>query len=261
ANWSSGRDERDEVLRRMVSSSHLNHHRSRRHLATTIFPVLLFFFSSNNVLYPKEDREQRILLFACRNCDYQVGLPKLFCFTVASSEGSGQESTHDLGLCVGHRRSTRVHPHRLSRDLQCHLSNTSSFVHTYFVSTSYLSLGIAFLDVPLPQEVADDCIVYRMEINQSVGERSRVLQDVAADPALPRTRNVRCANCNHPEAVFFQVRYLIVSWLLCRHHQRGRWAWHCSSFAATQTAGIGGEIDEVETNLRLLLVLTQLQIG
>ncbi|RRT69412.1 hypothetical protein B296_00034022, partial [Ensete ventricosum] len=164
ANWSSGRDERDEVLRRMVSSSHLNHHRSRRHLATTIFPVLLFFFSSNNVLYPKEDREQRILLFACRNCDYQVGLPKLFCFTVA-----------------------------------------------YFVSTSYLSLWIAFLDVPLPQEVADDCIVYRMEINQSVGERSRVLQDVAADPALPRTRNVRCANCNHPEAVFFQVRYLIVS--------------------------------------------------
>ncbi|RWW56839.1 hypothetical protein BHE74_00036408 [Ensete ventricosum] len=238
ANWSSGRDERDEVLRRMVSSSHLNHHRSRRHLATTIFPVLLFFFSSNNVLYPKEDREQRILLFACRNCDYQV-----------ASEGSGQESTHDLGLCVGHRRSTRVHPHRLSRDLQ------------YFVSTSYLSLGIAFLDVPLPQEVADDCIVYRMEINQSVGERSRVLQDAAADPALPHTRNVRCANCNHPEAVFFQVRYLIVSWLLCRHHQRGRWAWHCSSFAATQTAGIGGEIDEVETNLRLLLVLTQLQIG
>lgn len=79
----------------------------------------------------------------------------------------------------------------------------------FFVS-AYLSLGIVFLDVSLPQEVADDCIAYRMEINHSVGERSQVLQDVAADPALPRTRNVRCANCNHPEAVFFQVRYLIV---------------------------------------------------
>ncbi|URD95215.1 hypothetical protein MUK42_29363 [Musa troglodytarum] len=87
--------------------------------------VMKFCRECNNVLYPKEDREQRILLFACRNCDHQ--------------------------------------------------------------------------------EVADDCIIYRMEINHSVGERSQVLQDVAADPALPRTRNVRCANCNHPEAVFFQA--------------------------------------------------------
>ncbi|XP_009398177.3 DNA-directed RNA polymerases II, IV and V subunit 9A isoform X2 [Musa acuminata AAA Group] len=87
--------------------------------------VMKFCRGCNNVLYPKEDREQRILLFACRNCDHQ--------------------------------------------------------------------------------EVADDCIAYRMEINHSVGERSQVLQDVAADPALPRTRNVRCANCNHPEAVFFQA--------------------------------------------------------
>ncbi|XP_010565515.1 PREDICTED: DNA-directed RNA polymerase II subunit RPB9 [Haliaeetus leucocephalus] len=26
---------------------------------------------SNNMLYPKEDKENRILLYACRNCDYQ----------------------------------------------------------------------------------------------------------------------------------------------------------------------------------------------
>uniref|UniRef100_A0A8C0BHU8 DNA-directed RNA polymerase II subunit RPB9-like zinc ribbon domain-containing protein n=1 Tax=Buteo japonicus TaxID=224669 RepID=A0A8C0BHU8_9AVES len=25
----------------------------------------------NNMLYPKEDKENRILLYACRNCDYQ----------------------------------------------------------------------------------------------------------------------------------------------------------------------------------------------
>ncbi|KAJ8308759.1 hypothetical protein KUTeg_013633 [Tegillarca granosa] len=28
-------------------------------------------FDSNNMLYPKEDKENRILLYACRNCDYQ----------------------------------------------------------------------------------------------------------------------------------------------------------------------------------------------
>lgn len=55
------------------------------------------------------------------------------------------------------------------------------------------------------QEVADNNCVYRNEIHHAVGERTQVLQDVAADPTLPRTKSVRCANCNHGEAVFFQV--------------------------------------------------------
>ncbi|OMO58421.1 DNA-directed RNA polymerase, M/15kDa subunit [Corchorus olitorius] len=79
---------------------------------------------SNNILYPKEDREQKILLYACRNCDHQ--------------------------------------------------------------------------------EVADDNCVYRNEVHHSAGERTQVLQDVAADPTLPRTKSVICANCKHGEAVFFQ---------------------------------------------------------
>lgn len=28
-------------------------------------------FSSNNMLYPREDRSNRLLLYACRNCDHQ----------------------------------------------------------------------------------------------------------------------------------------------------------------------------------------------
>ncbi|KAG6492551.1 hypothetical protein ZIOFF_047514 [Zingiber officinale] len=91
--------------------------------------VMKFCGECNNVLYPKENREESILLFACRNCSYQ--------------------------------------------------------------------------------EVAEDSCVYKMEINHSVGERSRLLQDAASDPALPRTRNVRCSNCNHPEAVFFQLRMIV----------------------------------------------------
>lgn len=55
------------------------------------------------------------------------------------------------------------------------------------------------------QEVADNNCVYRNEIHHSVGERTQVLQDVAADPTLPRTKSVRCASCGHGEAVFFQV--------------------------------------------------------
>lgn len=55
------------------------------------------------------------------------------------------------------------------------------------------------------QEVADSFCVYRNEVYHAVGERTQILQDVANDPTLPRTKDARCVKCNHPEAVFFQV--------------------------------------------------------
>ncbi|GMH19915.1 hypothetical protein Nepgr_021756 [Nepenthes gracilis] len=87
--------------------------------------TMKFCRECNNILYPKEDRENKILLYACRNCDHQ--------------------------------------------------------------------------------EAADSNCVYRNEIHHAVGERTQVLQDVAADPTLPRTKSVRCTQCNHGEAVFFQA--------------------------------------------------------
>lgn len=59
------------------------------------------------------------------------------------------------------------------------------------------------------QEAATSNCVYRNEVHHSVGERTQVLQDVASDPTLPRTKAVRCAKCGHGEAVFFQVHYSI----------------------------------------------------
>lgn len=44
-----------------------------------------------------------------------------------------------------------------------------------------------------------------------MAERTQVLQDVAADPTLPRTKSVRCAQCGHGEAVFFQVTFFDVN--------------------------------------------------
>ncbi|XP_008797455.2 DNA-directed RNA polymerases II, IV and V subunit 9A-like [Phoenix dactylifera] len=87
--------------------------------------TMKFCRECNNILYPKEDREKKILLFACRNCDHQ--------------------------------------------------------------------------------EVADNNCVYRNVIHHSVGEFAQVLRDVTADPTLPRTKSVKCALCNHQEAVFFQA--------------------------------------------------------
>lgn len=37
------------------------------------------FICSNNILYPKDDKEQKILLYACRNCDHQVLIYFSFC--------------------------------------------------------------------------------------------------------------------------------------------------------------------------------------
>jgi hypothetical protein len=47
------------------------------------------------------------------------------------------------------------------------------------------------------QEVADNNCVYRNVVQHSAEEFTQVLQDVAGDPTLPRTKSVRCAACCH----------------------------------------------------------------
>lgn len=37
--------------------------------------IFYFLQASNNLLYPKEDRVNKILLVACRSCDYEVEAP------------------------------------------------------------------------------------------------------------------------------------------------------------------------------------------
>ncbi|KAL9325619.1 hypothetical protein ACSQ67_006264 [Phaseolus vulgaris] len=86
--------------------------------------TLRFCRRCNNVLYPTEDKENKVLLHACRYCNHE--------------------------------------------------------------------------------EIADNNVVYRNKIHHSVQRRTRELENVAADPTLPRTKSVRCSQCNHGEAVFFK---------------------------------------------------------
>lgn len=76
-------------------------------------------------------------------------------------------------------------------------------VSVFFVLTPHLVI-YTFWGTDL-QEVADNSCVYRNEVHHSVSERTQILTDVASDPTLPRTKAVRCAKCQHREAVFFQV--------------------------------------------------------
>ncbi|GJN30001.1 hypothetical protein PR202_gb18273 [Eleusine coracana subsp. coracana] len=47
------------------------------------------------------------------------------------------------------------------------------------------------------QEISDNNCVYRNEVHHAAGERTQVLQDVASDPTLPRTKTVRCTECGY----------------------------------------------------------------
>ncbi len=49
--------------------------------------------------------------------------------------------------------------------------------------------------------VAGRC-VFTSETTFGSENRTVILPDVIADPTLPRTRDVRCPNCQHDEAVF-----------------------------------------------------------
>jgi DNA-directed RNA polymerase II subunit RPB9 len=52
---------------------------------------------------------------------------------------------------------------------------------------------------------AQDQCVYVSETKHDAKEQTVVLQDVTADPTLPRTQEVTCPSCSHNEAVFFSA--------------------------------------------------------
>lgn len=52
-------------------------------------------------------------------------------------------------------------------------------------------------------ELADDPKVYRHELKADMGETAGVVQDIGADPTLPRT-DKECPYCHAANCVFFQ---------------------------------------------------------
>ncbi|KAL5198583.1 hypothetical protein ABZP36_002095 [Zizania latifolia] len=110
--------------------------------------ALKFCGQCNNMLYPREDKEMRHLIYACQTCEHQ--------------------------------------------------------------------------------EVATDTCLYKRVIRKPSGEPKDILKDAATDPSLPRTRSVKCFNCNHPEAAFFQAptkgeRNLTLFFICCNPSCGHRW--------------------------------------
>ncbi|KAF0896222.1 hypothetical protein E2562_019704, partial [Oryza meyeriana var. granulata] len=62
-----------------------------------------------NILYPKEDREQKILLYACRNCDHQE-VADSYC--VYRKRGAPHRREVHPGA-PGRRRRPNLAPHQI----------------------------------------------------------------------------------------------------------------------------------------------------
>ncbi|GER27645.1 DNA-directed RNA polymerase subunit [Striga asiatica] len=97
----------------------------------------------------------------------------------------------------------QIMPFAISQEVQFVFSNSQTA--KLLTASRSTAASLMAISIDHRSEVADNNCVYRNEIHHSVGERTQVLQDVAADPTLPRTKSVQCANCGHGEAVFFQA--------------------------------------------------------
>ncbi|GAV70869.1 TFIIS_C domain-containing protein/RNA_POL_M_15KD domain-containing protein [Cephalotus follicularis] len=218
--------------------------------------IFKFCPQCNNILYPKEDKVHKLLLYACRNCDHQE-VSNNYCVyrnevhhsvdeytqvvqDVASDPTLPRTKSVRCTKC-GHGEAVFLQVNFLFSMLFLNIVHYYQYHHNlssvFFFYIIIFSLGVysiklaSFLffvfcfsnNILYPkedreqkillyacrncdhQEMADNNCVYRNEVHHTAGERTQVLQDVAADPTLPRTKSVRCARCDHGEAVFFQA--------------------------------------------------------
>mmetsp|Transcript_7486 Transcript_7486/g.16235 ORF Transcript_7486/g.16235 Transcript_7486/m.16235 type:complete len:119 (+) Transcript_7486:148-504(+) len=76
-----------------------------------------------------------------------------------------------------------------------------------------------------PADAADYCVYASETTSFGSADKTMVVSDVIADPTLPRTKDVRCPQCNHNEAVFIsanteQGMTLYFNCVNCRHKWR-----------------------------------------
>lgn len=99
-------------------------------------------FFSNNMLYPKEDKESRNLLYACRNCDYQQ-IAENPCIYVNKITHEVDELTQIIGDVIADPTLPRTedHPcprckHKEAVFFQSHSTRAEEGMRLYYVCTN-----------------------------------------------------------------------------------------------------------------------------
>ena len=175
---------------------------------------------SNNILYPRENRERKTLLYACRNCDRTVR-SRESAFRCRSKRGLGSALKSPLPCLTGPcslslilitppfapspraRRSLRT-------TIACTATRSARVQQTRSKRFRARAARVAY-SRPEPPSPLSPCqpLAYSLFLlGLMIRELTQVIMDISADPTLPRTRDVRCAKCGNTEAVFFQARPL-----------------------------------------------------
>ncbi|XP_045165556.1 DNA-directed RNA polymerase II subunit RPB9-like [Mercenaria mercenaria] len=106
------------------------------------FVGIKFCKECNNMLYPKEDKESRNLLYACRNCDYQQ-IADNPCIYVNKITHEVDELTQIIGDVIADPTLPRTeqHPcprcsHKESVFFQSHSTRAEEGMRLYYVCTN-----------------------------------------------------------------------------------------------------------------------------
>ena len=106
------------------------------------FVGIKFCQECNNMLYPKEDKENRILLYACRNCDFQMQSDNP-CIYVNKITHEVDELTQIVADVIADPTLPRTedHPcplckHKEAVFFQSHSEKASEGMRLYYVCTS-----------------------------------------------------------------------------------------------------------------------------
>ncbi|XP_060553038.1 DNA-directed RNA polymerase II subunit RPB9-like [Ruditapes philippinarum] len=106
------------------------------------FVGIKFCKECNNMLYPKEDKESRNLLYACRNCDYQQ-IADNPCIYVNKITHEVDELTQIIGDVIADPTLPRTeqHPcprcsHKESVFFQSHSTRALEGMRLYYVCTN-----------------------------------------------------------------------------------------------------------------------------
>ena len=86
----------------------------------------------------------------------------------------------------------------------------------------YYCKNCTYFEVAAPQ---DYCVYVSATTKFDEKDKTVITSDIVSDPTLPRTKDVRCPNCNHNEAVFVSMNTeqgmtLYFNCVSCKHRWR-----------------------------------------
>ena len=152
-------------------------------------PRLRFCKESNDLLYPREDKERKRLVYYCKNCSYT-------------------EDAEEADWCVYRNAVKEVKDKTVitqvtspSGKMDCVCSDNFHAHFPHRVGSACLLVLLAVVHVCKAACLNFPKLAQLIVCALTVG--CCATQDVRFNPTLPRTKDVQCPACNHNESVYY----------------------------------------------------------